>query len=234
MTRRAFSEEELRYAVRLSKSLSHTCKLLGLGGYNTEGGGGGSNGLRSLQREIRKLSLDTSHFYNPLDLVELQAPVGRMPKTGPRELKHQFLRDHILLPNTERNLRPYRPLLVEMGVLEDKCDGCDRKTHTCYGEEKSIRLEIDHIDGNHHNNSPENLRQLCPCCHALQPTDSGHHRNKARQNRPESPIALRIRLEREHEENEHLQMLMRWMDDGGRDERTTSDERASGCLQESS
>lgn len=30
-------------------------------------------------------------------------------------------------------------------------------------------LEIDHIDGNHNNNSIENLRVLCPNCHALTP-----------------------------------------------------------------
>lgn len=35
---------------------------------------------------------------------------------------------------------------------------------------KSITLEIDHIDGNRQNKKRENLRLLCPNCHAQTPT----------------------------------------------------------------
>lgn len=35
---------------------------------------------------------------------------------------------------------------------------------------KKITLEIDHIDGNTKNNSPENLKLLCPNCHSQTPT----------------------------------------------------------------
>lgn len=37
-------------------------------------------------------------------------------------------------------------------------------------DDGSIILEIDHVDGNPENNNRENLRVLCPNCHALTPT----------------------------------------------------------------
>lgn len=36
--------------------------------------------------------------------------------------------------------------------------------------DQKIPLEIDHIDGNKKNNDRNNLRALCPNCHALTPT----------------------------------------------------------------
>lgn len=33
-----------------------------------------------------------------------------------------------------------------------------------------VPLEVDHIDGDCYNNSPQNLRVLCPNCHSLTPT----------------------------------------------------------------
>ena len=55
---------------------------------------------------------------------------------------------------------------------ENKCDRC--KLSEWLGEE--ITLELEHIDGNHHNNERNNLKALCPNCHSLTPTWRG--RNK--------------------------------------------------------
>jgi HNH endonuclease len=41
---------------------------------------------------------------------------------------------------------------------------------------KSLVLECDHVDGNHKNNSPDNLRLICPNCHSQ--TSTYKNRNK--------------------------------------------------------
>lgn len=46
------------------------------------------------------------------------------------------------------------------------CEICELSTWL----ENDITLECDHIDGNHTNNVPLNLRLLCPNCHSQTPT----------------------------------------------------------------
>lgn len=46
-----------------------------------------------------------------------------------------------------------------------------------------IPLELDHIDGNAGNNKPENLRLLCPNCHAKTPTHKAKNKGNGRGSR---------------------------------------------------
>lgn len=41
-----------------------------------------------------------------------------------------------------------------------------------------LTLQLDHIDGNRHNNIRENLRCLCPNCHSQTPTYSNKRNYK--------------------------------------------------------
>jgi len=49
-----------------------------------------------------------------------------------------------------------------------KCSQCGwGKAHPITG---NVMIELDHIDGNPHNNKIDNVRLLCPNCHSLTPT----------------------------------------------------------------
>lgn len=43
-----------------------------------------------------------------------------------------------------------------------------------------IPIELDHIDGNPENNKSDNLRLICPNCHAQTPTYKGRNIGKVR------------------------------------------------------
>ena len=50
---------------------------------------------------------------------------------------------------------------------------------------KPITLEVDHIDGRSEDNSPDNVRLVCPNCHSQTATYKGRNRGKGRHSRRE-------------------------------------------------
>jgi hypothetical protein len=67
--------------------------------------------------------------------------------------------------------------LISMAQNRCNCSGCDgcRPENQCswsavHPVTGLVPLEIDHVDGDWRNSRPENLKVLCPNCHALTPT----------------------------------------------------------------
>jgi 5-methylcytosine-specific restriction endonuclease McrA len=78
--------------------------------------------------------------------------------------------EKILIENsTYVSSNDLRQRLIKEGIFEYRCMGCGLDTWL----DQPIPLELDHINGSRSDQRLENLRLLCPNCHALTPTYRG-------------------------------------------------------------
>ena len=139
------SDEELAQAVAASISMAEVLRRLGI----KQAGGSQAH----MSRRIRSLGIDTSHFRR-------QAHNKGKPSLN---RAHPELVLRVLPPGSGRIKTPQlRRALIAMGVPE-LCAECGCEPHW---RGKSLRLVIDHRNGDWLDNRLENLRFLCPNCHA--------------------------------------------------------------------
>ncbi|MFF1451612.1 HNH endonuclease [Streptomyces sp. NPDC058274] len=143
------SAGELRHAVAQSTSVAGVLRLLRRPD-NTR--------LRALFPQLTtSYGIDTSHFLGQ---------GHQRGKHGPTPLKRP--EDLLVKHSGERRTKSgqLRCALREIGVPE-QCARCGTAPEWLG---KPMTLEIDHINGDWRDNRPDNLRLLCPNCHAITST----------------------------------------------------------------
>ena len=150
-SRYTYSEQELREAVKTSTSIRQVLDKL-----NIVPAGGN---YQTTNRRIQKLGIDTAHFtgqsWNKGKII------------GPKRHIKEYLRENSVVQSFKLKNR-----LITEGLKEHKCECCG----ITEWNGKPAPIELDHINGNHHDNRLENLRILCPNCHAQ--TDTYRGKNK--------------------------------------------------------
>ncbi|MFI8517227.1 HNH endonuclease signature motif containing protein [Streptomyces sp. NPDC085481] len=142
-------EDRLRTAVVESTSFADVMRALGLPVSDQN--------HRRVRRWVTGLDLDTSHFK--------RRTWGAVRTKAPRSIADTVFRVRPAGSSRENRDRLHRAL-TEVGVPY-RCVECGNRGEWRGGR---ITLQIDHINGDWLDNRRENLRYLCPNCHAITAT----------------------------------------------------------------
>ncbi len=154
MRKRSWTNEQLEDAVRSSRSIRQVLGKLGL----VEAGGN----YEQIKRAVFEHAIDASH---------LTGRAWNKGKKHPGLFKiplQEILVEHSLFQPFKLKKR-----LFFEGLKKPECELCGWAEQSIDGR---TPVELDHINGNRHDNRIENLRILCPNCHSLQVTHRGKNK----------------------------------------------------------
>lgn len=154
--KRKYTDEQFIETVKNNYSISACLKELGL---KPTGGN-----YKLFHKRLVDLNIDHSHFTGQGHLK------GKNHNWTPK----RKLEGDILTENSCYNSKSLRKRLIKEGYKKHICECCNNKKWNG----KPIPLELDHINGINTDNRLENLRLICPNCHAQTETYRGKNKRK--------------------------------------------------------
>jgi len=152
-----YTPEELKEAVKTSGSIRQALKKLGVAPY-----GGNYDVFR---KAVKHYDISVDHFHGQ--------GWNKGDKSGIlKKARRHLSLEEILQENVSYASSKLRQRLIKAGLKQHKCEVCDLEEWN----KQPISLELDHINGNRNDNRLENLRILCPNCHAQTDTYRGKNR----------------------------------------------------------
>lgn len=139
-----FTKEELEEIVKESYSYRDVIKKIG---YTTVSGGN----TKTVKNRIEKYNIDTSHF----------SIAGAKGITRTKE--------NVFCKNSTASQKVLRSWYKKQDDISYQCDYCGISEW----QGKELVLQLDHINGDNHDNRLENLHWLCPNCHSQTDTFCG-------------------------------------------------------------
>lgn len=147
-----YSDEDFLKLIENGKNISDVLKSMGLASR-------GGNCFKLIKKRIKEMNLDTSHF--------------DISKTRGNKV---FDLSEILVENSSYyNITRLKIRLVSEKKLEYKCEFCK---NSGLWQGKKLSLQLDHKNGINNDHRLENLRFLCPNCHAQTHTYAGKNKIK--------------------------------------------------------
>ncbi len=151
---RSWTAGQLTEAVKNSFSYRQVLMKLGL----REAGGN----YEQVKNYIKEYGLDAGHFRGAgwsRGLRGIGRPIRSLESILTRDSFFQSFK--------------LKQRLFSAGLKPKNCEECG---WAVIAESGHLPLELDHINGDRHDNRLENLRVLCPNCHSLKPTHRGRSR----------------------------------------------------------
>lgn len=154
--KRGYTDDDIQAAVASSVSMAEVLRKLNL----RDAGGN----YKSLHDHIKRLGIDISHLK------------GKAWSGGQRgSFQNARPLDQVLVKDSDyTSTHALRKRLIAEGQLEPRCVACGLSEWLS----QPIPLELDHINGDRFDHRLENLRLLCPNCHALTATYRGKNKRR--------------------------------------------------------